>query len=59
MTYKEIYEQGVAALKDAGVPDAELDARLMLEYVCHTDRNTLYAHGDMPVSEVMCEMFDR
>lgn len=59
MTYKGLYEQGVAALKDAGVPDAELDARLMLEYVCHTDRNTLYAHGDMPVSEVMCEMFDR
>ena len=59
MTYKGLYEQGVAALKDAGVPDAELDARLMLEYVCHTDRNTLYAHGDTPVSEVMCEMFDR
>ncbi len=57
--YKELYEQGVAALRDAGVPDAELDARLLLEYVCHTDRNTLYAHGDMPVSEIMCEMYDR
>ncbi len=57
IVYRELYEQGVAALRDTGVPDAELDARLLLEYVCHTDRNTLYAHGDLPVSDIMCEMY--
>lgn len=51
MTYRECYEWGRNELKSAGVPEAELDARLLLEYVCSTDRNTLLAHGDREVTD--------
>lgn len=50
MNYRECYEKGKAALGQAGVQEAELDARLLLEYVCGTDRNTLLAHGDREVT---------
>lgn len=46
MTYKEVYEYGKQKLIDAGIEDAVLDARLLLEYICHTDRNELIIHAD-------------
>ena len=36
MTYRECYAYGMEALVQAGVPDARIDARLLLEFVCHT-----------------------
>ena len=51
MIYKEVYSQGVELLQGAEVPEAALDARLLLEYVCGTNRNTLLVHGDREVSE--------
>lgn len=55
--YRQVYEWGVERLKAAGVSEAELDARLLLEDVCKTDRNTLLAHGDRPVSEEEYESY--
>lgn len=49
MRYEELYRYGVSCLADAGIAEAALDARLLLEFVCHTDRNTLLAHGDRTV----------
>lgn len=46
MTYRQLYEYGVKKLEEAEVVEAKLDARLLLEYICHTDRNTLLVHGD-------------
>lgn len=40
----------VLQLESAGVPEAKLDARILLEHVCHTDYNTLLVHGDRGVS---------
>lgn len=51
MTYAETYKQGVKMLEGAEVPEAALDARLLLEYVCDTNRNTLLVHGDREVTE--------
>ena len=51
MTYKDIYIVGKEGLEAAGIEEAALDARLLLEYVCKTDRNELLAHGDRPVTE--------
>lgn len=51
MTYRECYDMGRLALEMAGVLEPELDARLMLEHVCGTDRNTLLVHGDREVTE--------
>ena len=47
MTYREGYCQGRERLLQAGIDEAELEARLLLEYVCGTNRNDLLAHGDM------------
>lgn len=46
MQYQEIYRQGVTALQEAGIEEAALDARLLLEEVCGTDRTALHAHGE-------------
>ncbi len=51
MTYRECYETGRSILKVAGVSEADLDARLLLEYICGTDRNELLVHGERRVSE--------
>lgn len=51
MTYRELYEQGCETLKKAGIEEATLDARLLLEYVCHTNRNDLLIHGERSVEE--------
>lgn len=51
MTYRECYDQGVFRLEASFVPEAKLDARLLLEAVCKTDRNALLVHGDKEVSQ--------
>ena len=50
MNYKEIYLWGRNELEKAGIGEFELDARLLLEYICHTNRNTLLVHGDREVT---------
>ena len=50
MTYRECYEQGCRTLQAAGIEEAALDARLLLEAVCGTDRNNLLVHGEQPVA---------
>ena len=51
MKYEEIYRFGSAALEKAGIGEAQLDARLLLETVCHTSRNDLLVHGDREVTD--------
>lgn len=50
MTYRDLYRMGCSQLE--GIPDGDLDARLLLEHVCGTARNDLLVHGDR---EVTCE----
>lgn len=52
MTYRELFEYGKKQLEDAGIEEAALDARLLLEYICHTDRNALLVHGDSVRSDL-------
>lgn len=50
MKYRELYEQGKQSLTKAGIEEAWLDARLLLEEVCGTDRGYLLAHGEEEVT---------
>lgn len=50
MTYRECYEKGCRTLQAVGIEEAALDARLLLEAVCGTDRNDLLVHGERPVT---------
>ncbi len=52
MTYREAYEWGKKELEQVQIADATVDARLLLEYVCHTNRNDLLVHGERPVDEI-------
>ena len=49
--YKKLYENGIETLNRAGIAEAKLDARLLLECVCGTDHSALIAHPDREVSE--------
>lgn len=51
MQYQEIYRQGVSILQRAGIEEAALDARLLLEEVCGTERTALYAHGERKLTQ--------
>ena len=52
MTYAEAYEKGKNILTEAGIAEAGLEARLLLEHVCGTGRNDLLVHGDRLVEDV-------
>lgn len=56
--YIGIYEEGAARLTESGIDDAALDARLLLEFICGTDRNTLLVHGDRPVTTEEHESYE-
>lgn len=49
MKYLDCYKDGCRKLEKAGVIEAQLDARLLLEYICGTNRNDLLVHGDREV----------
>lgn len=51
MNYSEQYTIGTQELAAAGISEAALDARLLLEFITGHDRNTLLAHPDTPVSD--------
>ncbi len=57
MIYRECYDAGRALLTEAGLTEAALDARLLLEYVCGTNRNDLLVHGDREVTPQMQEQY--
>ena len=57
MQYQELYRIGKDRLTEAKVPEAELDARLLLEEVCGTDRNDLLVHGDKEVPPEQCDRY--
>lgn len=50
-TYRKLWEEGREILQKAGITEADLDARLLLEACCGTNTQTLLAHPDRPVSE--------
>lgn len=57
MTYSELYKEGLETLSQVDIAEAALDARLLLEFICGTDRSTLYAHPEMPVKPADADKF--
>lgn len=50
-TYRELYEEGRRILEQAGLPDAALDARFLLEEVCGTNLQTLLVFPEKKMTE--------
>lgn len=59
MRYADLYAQGKRVLEKADIAEAALDARLLLEYVCKTDRTTLLAHPDREIAGNEKECFEK
>ena len=57
MQYRELYRVGKDRLMEAKIPEAELDARLLLEEVCGTDRHDLLVHGDREIAPEQSERY--
>ncbi len=58
MRYADLYAYGKEILAGAQIEEAALDARLLLEFVCETDRMTLFAHPEKEVSPEQQERFE-
>ena len=58
MKYKDCFENGTGILERAGIAEAKLDARLLLEYVCDTDHSALIAHPDRELTEKELSTYD-
>ncbi len=56
--YKEYCRWGEDKLSEAKIEEAQLDARLLLEWVCGTDRNTLLAHPDREISDEEAQRYE-
>ncbi len=52
MTYRECYAYGLNVLSQAGVADARIDARLLLEFVCGTSQQDMLLYGNREVVKV-------
>ncbi len=57
MKYRDLYNQGIDILSSENIPDAKIDARLLLEFACKTDRNALFLKGDMEVDKEKEDMY--
>lgn len=51
MNYRQLYEEGRRRLKTAGISDAALDARILLEETCHTNLQTMLTDPERAVTE--------
>jgi len=59
MKYRKAYEWGRNRLEMSDIADAALDARLLLEYVCGTTHNDLYAKSEMELKDFQQEAYER
>lgn len=57
MKYGELFKLGKEKLTQAGIAEADLDARLLLEYICKTNRNDLLVHADREVTKEQQEQY--
>lgn len=55
--YGDLYQEGKKAL--AALPEGDLDARILLEEVCHTDMTELLAFPDREVTDDKAEEYRR
>ncbi len=58
MNYREAYINGKRQLTAAGKDDADTDAKLLLEYACGTDKNTLFMQPDRHVTAEQLRIYE-
>ena len=58
MTIREALAQGTARLESAGVPDARLDAELLLAHVLHEDRLRMRLDGARTLAGAQAQRYE-
>ncbi len=58
MNYKDTFENGFEILERAGISEAKLDARLLLEYVCGTDHSALLTHPERELTDEETQTYE-
>lgn len=58
-SYRGLYEKGVHILKEAGISDASIDSRILLEFVTGGDRNTLLVSPDKEVENTLAAEYEQ
>lgn len=51
MNYRQLYNEGRRRLETAGITDAALDARILLEEICHTNLQTLLTDPERIITD--------
>ena len=59
MKYLDCYKNAEAKLRSCGIEEAGQDARLLLEYVCKTDRTVLYAHPERELTPEQEQLYNQ
>ncbi|MBO4337471.1 MAG: peptide chain release factor N(5)-glutamine methyltransferase [Lachnospiraceae bacterium] len=57
MRYDELYQYGKNSLRSAGIDEADLDARLLLESITGLERNVLYAHPETEIEDEQVRLY--
>lgn len=57
MKYRDLYLYGVEKLNNAGIAEAKLDARLLLEEVCHTSQSDMILYPDREVDDIQHDSY--
>ena len=57
LTLRQIYKEGAEELTASGIPEADLDAWELLEYVSGISRTVYYGEPETPVSEETAEKY--
>ena len=59
MTWRECLAGGMKMLEDAGIPDADIDARILLESFCGISRSGYYLHADEEMPQDLTAAYQR
>lgn len=59
MDYRAYYLQGKERLQNAGILEADLDAGMLLQAACHTDRSTIFSHPERPVTKEEADSYEK
>lgn len=57
MKYRDLYLYGVEKLNNVGIAEAKLDARLLLEEVCHTSQSDMTLYPDREVDDIQHDSY--
>lgn len=57
-TIRQLYNYGISKLLESDVPDSDIDAKYLLEYVTGIDKNTMLLNPDKVIDDSTCKRYE-